>query len=210
MQKRWAEIVIWCIAFGVPMTPLAGTWLGYGVLGIAGVILAWRGWQWVNDSILVGISPQARASLVIPSLLLIVMAAVWSFYGGLPALISLKNETLTAQDKKISQMESGKFAADKTEDNRTVSQLKPLVRIEGRKFVNEKVELDGHSYVNCDFENVTFVYNGGLSEVFNSRVKYESRLRFETTSVPVQQVIKMFRGMGLFHPDSIVPDPAVR
>jgi hypothetical protein len=85
------------------MTPLAGTWLGYGVLGVAGIILIWRGWQWVNDALLIGLSPQARASLVIPSLLLIIMAAVWSYFGGLPAL----SPSVSDSDNANGQSRSG-------------------------------------------------------------------------------------------------------
>ena len=34
------------------------------------------------------------------------------------------------------------------------------VTVAGQKFRNERVLLDGHHYTHCDFQNVTFVYNG--------------------------------------------------
>src|SRR5260221_12835552 len=34
------------------------------------------------------------------------------------------------------------------------------IAINGKTFINERVELDGRAFVNCTFTNVTFVYNG--------------------------------------------------
>ena len=34
------------------------------------------------------------------------------------------------------------------------------ITVFGKKFRNESVKLDGYSYMDCDFFNVTFVYNG--------------------------------------------------
>lgn len=86
MQKSpWGPVISWLIAFGVPMTPLAGTWLGYGMIGIAGIISMWRGWVWINQQ---NWSPSAiRWVVLIPTFLLILIAGLWSYYGGLPALI---------------------------------------------------------------------------------------------------------------------------
>ncbi len=36
-----------------------------------------------------------------------------------------------------------------------------LQLITGRRFLNETVHLDGKRFINCRFDNVTFVYNGG-------------------------------------------------
>jgi hypothetical protein len=36
----------------------------------------------------------------------------------------------------------------------------PLIDIRNRKYTNEKIILDGHSYTDCMFTNVKFVYNG--------------------------------------------------
>lgn len=98
MQKRWLELVAWCTAFGVPMTPLAQTWVGYGLIVAALIVVTLRGWTWINDALLIRISTPAKLTFLIPSVLLIVMAAVWSYFGGLPALL---------ESKKIPSMASG-------------------------------------------------------------------------------------------------------
>jgi hypothetical protein len=40
------------------------------------------------------------------------------------------------------------------------SMAKDLKRVEGKTFINEEVPLDGHAYINCDFKNVRFVFEG--------------------------------------------------
>jgi len=52
-----------------------------------------------------------------------------------------------------------------------VSQL-PSERIEDRAFENENVLLDGHDFIQCSFENVTFVENGTAGcSFFNCFIK---------------------------------------
>lgn len=48
--------------------------------------------------------------------------------------------------------------------------LMPLVAVSDQAFVNERVILDGHSYNHCTFDNVKFVYNGGVFELKNSKI----------------------------------------
>lgn len=89
MQSRpWLSIVGWLVAFGVPMTPLAGTWMGYSGIALAALITVWQGFSWINQQ---NWQTQYRKyALLIPSCLLVVIAGVWSFYGGLPAMLPLK------------------------------------------------------------------------------------------------------------------------
>jgi hypothetical protein len=43
--------------------------------------------------------------------------------------------------------------------------------VTGRKFYNERVVLDGYFYSNCEFNNVTFVYNGTTAiQLANSKI----------------------------------------
>jgi len=46
-----------------------------------------------------------------------------------------------------------------------------LIQIRGRKFANQRVELDGHYYYDCEFTNPTFVFNGGPVAFENSKIK---------------------------------------
>lgn len=89
MQSRpWLSIVGWLVAFGVPMTPLAGTWIGYGGLALAALITVWQGFSWINQQNWQ--TEYKKYALLIPSCLLLVIAGVWSFYGGLPAMLPIK------------------------------------------------------------------------------------------------------------------------
>ena len=45
-----------------------------------------------------------------------------------------------------------------------------LEHIEGRTFRRERVVLDGKRYLECTFDNVTFVYNGGPGELYQNEI----------------------------------------
>src|SRR4051794_17438943 len=52
----------------------------------------------------------------------------------------------------------------------------PLTPIVNRTFRNETVELDGKNFVDCSFENVTFLYNGTTPTGFsNCKIKTGNR-----------------------------------
>jgi hypothetical protein len=95
-QRIIVGIISALVQTGVPMTPWAGTWLGYLLISIAGFLSLYIFFTWitaessVTESLVaspsISKSLGARVSLLIPSVLLIVMAAVWSYFGGLPAL----------------------------------------------------------------------------------------------------------------------------
>ena len=85
MQKfPWGSVISWCAAVGVPMTPLAGTWFGYGLIAIAGLLSLRRGWVWIGQQN--WHQSAIRFVAIFPTVLLVLMASVWSYYGGLPAL----------------------------------------------------------------------------------------------------------------------------
>ncbi|MEP6936146.1 MAG: hypothetical protein ABI988_19765 [Nitrospirota bacterium] len=85
MQTRpWGSIIGWCVALGVPMTPWGGTWFGIGLIVIAGALSVWRSWVWLNQQS--WHSSAVRWVVMTPAVLLVIVAATWSYYGGLPAL----------------------------------------------------------------------------------------------------------------------------
>lgn len=45
-----------------------------------------------------------------------------------------------------------------------------LIVVEGKHFRNCEVELDGHKFLHCDFENVTFKFSGGRFVLTHSRI----------------------------------------
>lgn len=71
-----------------------------------------------------------------------------------------------------------------------------MVRIDGRHFVNEKVELDNHAYTNCTFRNVTFIYNGN-GPVTLQNIDLFPPMVFETHSDIVLTTFGMLKGLGI-------------
>ena len=69
------------------------------------------------------------------------------------------------------------------------------IPIVGKKFRNEKVVLDGHSYSDCDFENVTLVYNG-TTPIYFGRNAYTQPILYEIGSRPGFQVAALLFGTG--------------
>lgn len=66
--------------------------------------------------------------------------------------------------------------------------------IYSKSFVNEKVILDGFIYHECNFTNVTFVWNGGAGGILHCTVSGHKRLEtFHTTAVATIDILK---GMG--------------
>ena len=53
------------------------------------------------------------------------------------------------------------------------------MRIEGRRYADCEEQLDGNEFVDCDFDNVRLVYNGGEPPVFE-RCRFTSiRIMFD-------------------------------
>jgi hypothetical protein len=75
--------------------------------------------------------------------------------------------------------------------------LIPVVR---EKFFNTKVLLDGHSYTQCTFENVTFVYNG--TAIFQlSRNKMVGSMMFTSDNPAVEGTFLLLQGLGILPAD---------
>lgn len=97
-QRLIVGIISGLVQTGVPMTPLAGTVLGYLLIGLAGILSIYIFFTWARTGpstaelaragLSISKSPATRFALIIPSLFLIAMAIVWSYFGGLPALLS--------------------------------------------------------------------------------------------------------------------------
>lgn len=69
-------------------------------------------------------------------------------------------------------------------------------RIVGRRFANEVIILDGHSYDHCSFENVTFKYNGTRPfDLTNNDIRGVVRLQSDNPAVGATAV--MLKGLGL-------------
>jgi len=67
------------------------------------------------------------------------------------------------------------------------------VRYKNSKFSNEKVDLDGKSFVHCDFENCIIILEKGETEVSGSSFK-NCKLMFRGNAYTVGKIIKLFTG----------------
>jgi hypothetical protein len=92
----WGQIIGWLVALGVPMTPLQGTYIGYGILLIAAVLTLWRAFAWVRDlNIQIShtaqgpISPTlVKTMFLMPVCFLFVLAGLLSYYAEFLVLFS--------------------------------------------------------------------------------------------------------------------------
>jgi len=74
----------------------------------------------------------------------------------------------------------------------------PLRKVEGRHFHNTDVPLDGHSYKNCEFTNVTFRVGGGPFKLVQNTVR---GCMIAPTSLELQRYTELLHEFGYIkHP----------
>ena len=82
-------------------------------------------------------------------------------------------------------------------------------RIVGKKFSNERVVLDGRSFFDCDFSNVTLVYNGTTPiQLRGNRVR--GAIRYDSDNPAVVGTILMLYAMKEFRSEFKPDLPAAR
>jgi hypothetical protein len=67
------------------------------------------------------------------------------------------------------------------------------VRYKNTKFSNQKVELDGNTFIHCDFENCIFILERGETEVSGCTFK-NCKLMLKGNAYTVGKIIKLFTG----------------
>ena len=82
-------------------------------------------------------------------------------------------------------------------------------RIVGRKFANERVVLDGRSFFDCDFTNVTMVYNGTTAIQLRDN-RLHGVIRYDTNNPAVVGTILMLFAMKELRPEFKLDLPAAR
>ena len=68
-------------------------------------------------------------------------------------------------------------------------------RYKNSRFSNQKVELDGKSFLNCEFENCMIVLERGETEISGSRFK-NCRLLLRGAAYTIGKIIHLFSGKG--------------
>jgi len=82
-------------------------------------------------------------------------------------------------------------------------------RIVGKKFSNERVVLDGRSFFDCEFANVTLVYNGTTPiQLRGNRVR--GAIHYDSDNPAVVATMLMLNAMKEFRPDFKLELPAAR
>lgn len=72
-----------------------------------------------------------------------------------------------------------------------------LIQIWGKTFANQTVPLDGYEYINCDFNNVTFLYNGTApSRLTSSRIQKGTKVALESKNAVVTQTMIIMEGFS--------------
>ncbi len=69
------------------------------------------------------------------------------------------------------------------------------IRYKNSKFFNKKVELDGTSFIHCDFENCIIILEKGETEVSGCRFK-NCKLMLRGNAYTIGKIIKLFTGKG--------------
>ena len=68
-------------------------------------------------------------------------------------------------------------------------------RYKNTKFSNQKVEIDGKSFQNCEFENSMIVLERGETEIFGCRFK-NCQLLLRGNAYTIGKIINLFSGKG--------------
>ncbi len=67
------------------------------------------------------------------------------------------------------------------------------VRHKNTKFYNQKIELDGKTFIRCDFENCIFILERGETEISGGTFK-NCKLMLRGNAYTVGKIIKLFTG----------------
>jgi len=68
-------------------------------------------------------------------------------------------------------------------------------RYKNSRFSSQKVEIDGKSFLNCEFENCMIVLERGETEISGSRFK-NCRLLLRGNAYTIGKIINLFSGKG--------------
>lgn len=145
---------------------------------------AWGFWEWIAYStlalsalILTGI--QGSKDMTFPSWVPGFLSKIpWSY---LPLLL-LVIATAIFISKELGWIGSSHKEGEAVKFIKWPDPYKPI-SVVNKTFRNEKVVLDGHSYSNCKFYNVTFVYNGTTTIIFSNNEVYGAFLSSDNPAV---------------------------
>jgi hypothetical protein len=69
-------------------------------------------------------------------------------------------------------------------------------------FKNQEVPLDGYRYVACTFENVTFVYNNGVTGGIDPSSRWTGSVGFKSREARLQQILGFLQSLKIIPPQT--------
>jgi hypothetical protein len=93
-----------------------------------------------------------------------------------------------------------------------------IKEILNQTFKNQEVPLDGYQYISCIFENVTIVYNNGVTGGFDPSCRWTGSVGFKSREARIQQTLILLQSLKIIPPQTTrglytpiladLPDPA--
>lgn len=73
------SLIGWLTAFGVPVTPLYGTVIGYIAITAAVALAIWQSWEWINQR---DWKSGEKFMVFVPTMFCALVGIVWIYFGG--------------------------------------------------------------------------------------------------------------------------------
>lgn len=80
---------------------------------------------------------------------------------------------------------------------------KNLEVIANQKFVRAPIKIDGKRFINCEFEHVFIIWDGGPYSFENSKIEPARVDGFQTNNPALRDTIHLFGLVGLLHPKGL-------
>jgi hypothetical protein len=77
-----------------------------------------------------------------------------------------------------------------------------IEEIVNQTFRNQEVPLDGYQYIACTFENVTFVYNNGVTGGFDPSSCWTGSVGFKSREPRIQQILGFLQSLKIIPPQA--------
>lgn len=175
----------------------------------------WRFWDWIGYACLFiaalveaaeeALKHAPRIDAVMPSF---ISSGIWAF---MPLILILVGTAILLWRHVM-------IPANPQEQKKAVTSASLIwpnpyspVIVAGKTFRNERVSLDGHSYRNCEFHNVTFVYNGRTAPQLNNNKMFGSFIVVSDNQT-VNGVLLLMLGMNMLKDNirvGVPPDATV-
>lgn len=138
----------------------------------------------------------------------LMLSIIWviAFHISMAAVIGMQKDLTDAYEKENIRLKAKYEPQAMTGDEKKkheASKDGPMLNlkvVERKKFANQEVPLDGYSYYDCVFDNVTFLFNGEPSQLIN--VKVLNYARVKTFDDRVRGTFTLLKSLKILRPDA--------